>query len=92
MQLLSIALSLLVVPIITPAVGQQSPIFENEIAPLLIKRCVECHQGKQPSGNLLLTTGEGLLKGGDSGAVINIDSPAQSNLLQRIHDGEMPPE
>ena len=92
MKLLSIALSLLVVPIITPAVGQQSQIFENEIAPLLIKRCVECHQGKQPSGNLLLTTAEGLLKGGDSGAVINFDSPARSNLLQRIHDGEMPPE
>ncbi len=87
--LLSVAISLLVLPI---AIAEESPGFDAEIAPLLIKRCVECHQGNEPSGNLLLTTGEGLLKGGDSGASIDFDTPVESNLLQRIHDGEMPPD
>jgi len=69
-----------------------APNFETEVAPLLIKRCVECHQGQDPSGGLLLTTQVGLRTGGDSGAAIDLDSPASSLLLQRIHDREMPPE
>jgi hypothetical protein len=91
-QLQSVGISVLVSAFVATAVGEESRDFENEIAPLLIKRCVECHQGNEPSANLLLTTRKGLLKGGDSGAAIDFNSPAQSNLLQRIHDGEMPPE
>ena len=66
--------------------------FEREIAPLLIKRCVECHQGPEPSGGLRLTSREDLLAGGDSGPVIDASSYEASLLLQRIVDGEMPPE
>lgn len=66
--------------------------FEAEVAPLLIKRCIECHAKPSPSGNLLLTTQEGLLKGGVSGNVIDHDHPADSYLLTRIHSGDMPPE
>ena len=66
--------------------------FETEVSPLLIKRCVECHLGRHPSGNLLLTTAEGFRKGGDSGPIIDRENPDDSYLLQRIHDGQMPPE
>ena len=66
--------------------------FEREIAPLLIKRCVECHRGAEPSGGLRLTSREGLLAGGDSGLVIDSSSYDASLLLQRVVDGEMPPE
>ena len=62
------------------------------MAPLLIRRCVECHQGKNPSGGLLLTTREGLHAGGESGQVIDPQNADHSNLLQRVIDGEMPPE
>lgn len=72
--------------------AEARPDFESEIAPLLIKRCVECHQERDPSGNLSLITRQGLLKGGDSGLAIDVDTPEQSLLLQRVHDGEMPPE
>lgn len=68
------------------------PDFENEIAPILIKRCVECHQEPSPAGNLLLTSREGMLDGGDSGAVIDFESPEFSYLLERVHSGDMPPE
>ncbi len=66
--------------------------FETEIAPLLIKRCVECHQGDDPSGGLNLTTRHGLLDGGDSGPVIDPADLSESFLLERISLGEMPPK
>ncbi len=66
--------------------------FETEVAPLLIKRCVECHQGRDPSGNLLLTTAEGFHQGGDSGPVIDLENLGESYFLHRVADGEMPPE
>ena len=71
--------------------AEPSPDFETDIVPLLINGCVECHQESDPSGNLSLVTREGLLKGGDSGPALDSQSPAKSFLLQRVHDGEMPP-
>ncbi|QDS94005.1 Planctomycete cytochrome C [Roseimaritima multifibrata] len=72
--------------------ADDSEVFEREVAPLLIKRCVECHQGKHPSGGLLLTTSAGILQGGDSGAALDKEAPGDSLLLSRVHEGEMPPE
>lgn len=70
----------------------KSPDFESEIAPLLIKRCVECHQPSNASADLLLTSRDNISKGGESGAALDLDDPHASYLLQRIRDGEMPPE
>jgi len=67
------------------------PDFESEIAPLLVKRCVECHRPGEDSGNLNLTSRGGLLKGGDSGEVIDLQDVSQSYLLERLKVGEMPP-
>ena len=73
--------------------GQPAEIdFELQIAPLLIKRCVECHQGTDPSGGLSLTSREGLVAGGDSGDAVDFKNPAASHLSNRITSGEMPPE
>lgn len=72
--------------------NEPAPDFESEVAPLLIKRCVECHRGDDPSGGLSLTTRKGFVDGGESGRVVNLKDPEQSHLLQRIIDGEMPPE
>jgi len=66
--------------------------FESQIAPLLIKRCVECHQGENPSGGLMLTHRKGFVIGGDSGVAVDFQHPAASHLLERITSGEMPPE
>ena len=53
---------------------------------------MECHQGSDPSGGLSLTTRAGLRKGGDSGSVLDPQSPRESYLLERVESGEMPPE
>ena len=65
--------------------------FERDVAPLLIRRCLECHKGKEPSGSLSLESAASLRAGGDSGPVTNGDDPADSLLLHRVHDDEMPP-
>ncbi len=74
------------------AASDAPPDFQTQIAPLLIRRCVECHQEREPSGNLLLTTRDGLLKGGDSGLAVDLKAATESLLLHRVRDGEMPPE
>ena len=72
--------------------GQAGPDFEQDIAPLLTIRCLECHQGSDPSGGLDLTTSEGIRSGGESGSVIGGSDGTQSLLLKRIEAGEMPPK
>ena len=86
------AILLLAVCCVPTSVEADAPDFEKAIAPLLIKRCVECHQGNDPSGGLNLTDEKSFRKGGDSGAVYNAKSAGKSHLIQRVLDGEMPPE
>ena len=69
----------------------QAPDFEKDVAPLLIRRCLECHQAANPSGDLSLETAAGLAQGGQSGAVLDRIAPVDSLLLQRVVSGEMPP-
>lgn len=72
--------------------AEPAPDFETEIVPLLINRCVECHQDQNKSGNLSLVTRKGFLQGGDSGSALDLKRPLESHLLQRVQEGEMPPE
>jgi len=67
-------------------------LFESKIASLLIRRCVECHNDEKASGGLSLTSREKLLAGGESGPAIVPGDPDESYLLQRVVDGDMPPE
>lgn len=52
------------------------PDFDREIAPLLAARCLDCHAGPKPKGDL------------DLSRKANVN-PA--DLWQRVADGEMPP-
>jgi len=65
--------------------------FDDDVARILITRCLECHKGSEPSGNLSLESRDGFLRGGDSGESVVPGNANASLLLQRIHDGEMPP-
>jgi hypothetical protein len=70
--------------------------FEQQIRPLLVKRCYECHStaAKKRKGGLALDTREGVRKGGDSGPAIIPSDPKNSLLIQAVrYDGrEMPPK
>jgi hypothetical protein len=67
------------------------PDFEREVAPLLLKRCIECHQSRNPSGGLSLDHRDGVLRGGESGAALKPGDVTASLLMHRVQTGEMPP-
>ncbi|MFO0918665.1 MAG: PSD1 and planctomycete cytochrome C domain-containing protein [Planctomycetaceae bacterium] len=71
--------------------ADRAPDFETEIAPILAKRCLECHNARDAAGKLVLTTASGAQAGGEGGPVLVPGHPDQSSLLERIVSSEMPP-
>lgn len=68
--------------------------FEQHVRPLLKARCFHCHgenEGEQ-DGNLDLRLVRFMQQGGDSGPAIVPGQPDESYLLQRVLDGDMPPD
>jgi len=68
--------------------------FENEIRPLLVTKCLECHGPRKAESGLRLDQLETALAGGDSGPALVPGKPAESLLLAAVRhvDGlEMPP-
>ncbi len=66
--------------------------FERAVAPVLIRNCLECHQGAEPSGGLDLSSSESLAAGGESGPAVDAEKAEKSLLWQKVSSGEMPPE
>lgn len=72
-------------------------VFEDVLMPMLDARCISCHNSDKLKGELLLTSFENMMKGGESGKAIVPGSSTTSELYKRItlaHDDEdfMPPE
>ena len=71
--------------------------FDKKIYPILKENCFKCHGAREKlKGRLRLTSREGLLKGGESGAVIRLAKPEESLLLSMLtwkdENHEMPPD
>ncbi len=69
--------------------------FESRIRPLLIEKCLSCHNAEKQSGGLRLDSRDAMLKGGDSGAAMIPGDTVGSRIVQAIaYDGDlqMPPE
>lgn len=74
-----------------------SPVdYERDVKPVLRDRCYACHGALKQKANLRLDTVAWMLKGGDSGPVLDPGAPTTSRLMQRIEtedaDDRMPPE
>ncbi len=76
-------------PGFTPMVAKSS--LEADVALILARNCLECHNESDRKGGLDLTRREHALAGGDSGAAIKTND-LDSLLLKRIDAGEMPPK
>ncbi|PQO26356.1 hypothetical protein C5Y96_20170 [Blastopirellula marina] len=70
----------------------QSIDFDKQIAPILVSRCLECHQGTESEGGLNLTEMALVTKGGDSGAAVVPGKATDSLLWERVSADEMPPK
>jgi len=66
------------------ASGTGDQFFREQVAPILERRCIHCHSGATPKGNLSLTTAAGVLKGGDGGPAVVPGKPEESLLLDMI--------
>jgi mono/diheme cytochrome c family protein len=75
-----------------PSLHADSENTFEAVAPVLIRHCLQCHQGSEPGGGLNLTTAEHFVAGGDSGKPTNNGTLKNSLLWDRVSNGEMPPE
>jgi hypothetical protein len=66
---------------------QKTAYFEKEIYPILEKNCFKCHRNDPHNlkAHLWLGSREGILKGGDVGPVVDLQTPANSYILKMIN-------
>jgi mono/diheme cytochrome c family protein len=69
--------------------GADDQFFRQRIAPILERRCLQCHGDSTRKGNLSLATASAAFKGGDGGPAIVPGKPGESLLLEMI-SGEKP--
>jgi len=93
MELFNIAVAL-ILAVSTPAQAEEQSAavqhFHESVQPLLVSRCLTCHGGDQ-RGRLDLRSLDTALEGGHSGPALVPGDPGASLLLERVVDGEMPP-
>jgi hypothetical protein len=68
--------------------------FEQQVQPILQAQCFKCHGAvESPKGKLRLTSRPAVLRGGDNGPAVSLESPDESLLLSAINyeSFEMPP-
>ncbi len=66
--------------------------FDATVAPLLIRRCLDCHMGSEAKGKLDLSRRASALEGGESGPAIVPGSLDESLLWEKVELDEMPPK
>jgi len=60
-------------------------VFDDLIQPILKKKCVSCHNESKIKGDLLMSTIDGLQKGGKTGPFFLAGDVKNSLFLQRVH-------
>jgi len=76
-------------PVVRKATGNETVSFSKDIAPLLIENCKGCHlDATRTRGGLRLDTFVQLLRGGDSGAIIQPGKSEASLLIKKLKGTE----
>lgn len=70
----------------TEEAGEKSVVsFANDVAPVLVDQCADCHMDSQRvRGGLNLSTFESLMRGGDNGAIIRANQGEESLLVKKL--------
>ncbi len=83
-------------PIASPAAaqsGERTAVeFDARVAPIIARRCLTCHSGQDPKGELDLSSKNSAFKGGSSGVVIVPGKAQDSPLWQQVQSDTMPPK
>lgn len=72
-------------------------IYKDIVGRILDKKCVSCHNPNKKKGELLMTSLNGLLDGGEVGNTVLPGNPEESEIIRRLHlpsedEEHMPPE
>lgn len=59
-------------------------IFEDAIMPIIRLKCLSCHNTEKKKGNLVLSTFEEMMKGGEEGPAVVQGEPEKSGLYYRV--------
>jgi len=76
---------------------EEAVLYTDLVQPILNTKCISCHNSKKEKGKLQLEEENGILKGGEDGAVIEPNDPKNSALYARLvlpleHEDHMPPK
>ncbi|MDF1743023.1 MAG: PSD1 and planctomycete cytochrome C domain-containing protein [Gimesia sp.] len=66
--------------------------YETAVKAIFDAKCIRCHDSKTKKSGLDLSHAEGILKGSESGRIIQAGDPDASLLFQMIDADEMPPD
>ena len=70
--------------------AKKKATFEKDILPIFRAKCIRCHAGVEPKGDLNLARPSSLLTGGQSGAAVRIGAAEFSLLYEKVSSNEMP--
>lgn len=71
---------------------RNSRLFERQIAPLLARHCLECHDAATREGGLDLSRKAKALAGGDQGTPLTSGKPEESLIWKLVESDRMPHE
>jgi hypothetical protein len=83
---------LVVLSSVPAALADEPGGFDGSVAPILARRCLDCHSGPEPKGKLDLSNRPRAMLGGEGGVAIVAGKPGESLLWERVEAGEMPPK
>jgi WD40 repeat protein len=66
------------------------PSYSKQVKPLLTRYCVECHNAREPEGDLVLESYKSLMEGGRHGAAVVPGKPDVSRLVRMV-EGKLKP-
>lgn len=87
-----VASGLVVLMVASTCRGDEIRDFDSSVAPILARRCLDCHSGADPKGKLDLSRRDRAMAGGASGEVIVAGKPEESWLWDQVESDEMPPK
>jgi uncharacterized membrane protein len=70
---------------VKPVSIDEPEVFAHVIEPLLKEKCMACHDEKKAKGKLVMSTREGIMKGGKTGRLFVAGVPEKSLMMERIH-------
>ena len=84
-------------PHVARVVTDSTAVFSATIEPIFESKCYGCHNARKAKGDLVLTSLETILKGGEDGKLWKPGDPAHSLLVERLllpieDEDHMPPK